>query len=211
MSSECAGHAMRIESGDHVLYLHGRGDEPMSPPGDLFYTEFGSQLKAPRLDSAWFAQPFGAQVDFADHLMEKRPVLSVGFSWGAYLLLAASLQRLHRRDDFPPLLLLSAVLGIGGNRSPDGRITGFIAPRAKRIRSALGLEGDDPVSVFPKDKLAFIHSDRDNQCPVEPLHRLCSLGYRVQIVSGGHRLDTPEARSAIVTALKSLPGNSSDR
>jgi len=183
------------------LYLHGRGDRPSSPPGDQVCNLLGASVESPHLTTEWLARPFGEQADAVDRWMDPPRTLAIGHSWGAYLLLAAALQRTSRGVNVPQLLLLSAVLGTGGVQGAGKPSLGFIAPRAREIQRALGLDGESPDPILPRDRLSFIHGESDEQCPVDHLHALAASGYDVTIVPGGHRLDAPEAMFTVRNSL----------
>ena len=179
--------------GPLVLYVHGRGDAPSDPPGDLVgHFEWSLPLHAPRLDEDCFAHPALCQRE-VEHWLD-RAALGVGHSYGGWLLLCAAQARLARGAACPRLLLLSSVLGPGSSRG-----LGFLPYRTRAIRRALGLHtADEPV--FPPDMLTFVHAEGDEQCPVEPLHIL-ERRFRVRIVPGGHRLEHPQAQAAVRAAL----------
>ncbi len=179
-----------------LLYLHGRGDSPLAPPGDTVVAGVPSShtIRAPEMAPTWFARPFREQLETVNTWLDTASV-AVGHSMGAWLLLCASLERCPSRGA-PPLVLLSSVLGVG--RSGD---MGFAAPRARRVRPALGLGGQAPS--LSRDGLVFVHGSADGQCPVEDLHLLARHGFSVDVVPGvGHRLEGPAAAKAIRAAIQ---------
>jgi len=182
-----------------LLYLHGRGDTPESHPGSLVLQEMAQLTTlAPTLDDAWLGQPFGAQVETVERWLGDVSA-AAGHSWGAWLLLNAAHGRHRRGETFPPLLLLSALLGAG---TLGG--AGYLAPGARAVGEALGLTASDPGrAALPSDRITFVHGENDEQCPVELVRRL-SGRYRVTIVPGGHRLDDPLAIEGVREALRSF-------
>jgi pimeloyl-ACP methyl ester carboxylesterase len=185
-----------------ILYLHGRGETADSPPGDVVRGEpWGGPLYAPTLTPEWLARPFAEQVDDVDRWMEACR-FAIGHSFGGWLLLCAAEQRLARQATVPPLLGLSCVLGRG--LLPGSKV-GFFAPRATRVREALGLDGAGPGSSALRERLTLIHGEEDAQCPPGAARELAGLGYAVTLVPGaGHHLWEPRARAAVRVALRSV-------
>ncbi len=98
------------------------------------------------------------------------------------------------------MLLLSCVLGRAF--LIQSRV-GYFAPRARRIRKWLGLDGHGQPSCFEIDLLTFIQGEQDMQCPPETACELRELGYSVTLVPEvGHRLSEPEGKKAVVSTLK---------
>ncbi len=192
----------------HTVYLQGRDDPPGGHPGNLVLeVAWPGSCYAPPLSSERLARPFQLQVDEIDPLFSC--AVAVGFSWGAWLALAAAHQRLARGASIPRLLLLSPVLGRGGSGAAG---LGFFAPRSRRIRHALGL--DQGSRVFSLSRTTIIRGASDPQCLADDARVLQCLGFTLHTVEdAGHRLDTQAACHAIKTALAAhlTSGEAQDR
>ena len=184
-----------------VLYLHGRGSQPLSSPGDLIAQQpWGLDVYAPCLTEEWLAQPFPELVREVDGWLD-RSALALGHSFGAWLLLCTALERVTRGDVVSDLCLFASLLGKGFSQETG---VGFFCPRSRTVRAALGLEEDrrDPMPL--RDRIRLVHADRDEQTAMADVERLIALGYSVQIVPGGHRLEHPAARAAFASLLSEL-------
>jgi len=183
-----------------VLYLHGRGEDPRAVPGDRVISyPWPMVLRAPPLTADWLAQPFPQQVSIVDEWLSECSG-AVGFSWGAWLLLCAALERMDRGVEPPPLLLLSCVLG-------EGNYTGserWKAPRAKEVLDALGLGSRPSPREFSRDRVRFIQGDQDNTGSPETAEQLQAAGFVVQAVHGGHGLRGRQAAQVIERELAQL-------
>lgn len=181
-----------------VLYLHGRGSEPGSPPGDLVASYSWSEpVVAPALTADWLALPFADLVGHVDDWLEAS-VLAIGHSFGAWLLLCAAVERSKRGVSIPRLCLLAPILGKGFN---DKTGIGYFAPRARLVRSALGLDGVNARECL-QERIHFVHAERDDQTSIGDAYKLRSLGYAVTLLPGGHRLDHPQARADVPDILR---------
>jgi len=192
--------------GPKVLYLHGRGDQPTDPPGDLVQQiDWRFPLFAPEMDQAWHNQRFGSRLAEVDDWLDDA-TLAIGHSFGGWLMLAAGAARLEEGRTVPEFLLLSSVLGVSVGKK-SGRRVGFSAPPGMaRVHRALGMNsGGAPSAMFAAEDIQFIHGESDTQCPVE-LIRALRAKFTVQIVPGGHPLDHPEARAAVLEALEGCRG-----
>lgn len=184
----------------HVLYLHGRGDRPARPPGDLVVDlEWPVPLRTPIMDARWDARPFGVRVGQVTVWLEDSR-LAIGHSFGGWLLLCACIGRLERGRETPPILLLSSVLGSGRIAKSSGAQAFAQPPRMRAVQRALGL-APGGSALFPGGSLELIHALDDDHCPVAPVRTL-SERYRVTLVRGGHRLDSGPARTAVSEALE---------
>ena len=181
-----------------VLYLHGRGDQPTDPPGDLVArAEWPTRLRAPRLDPSWQGRPIADRVADVGGWLQSS-ALAIGHSFGGWLLLCASVRRLARGRPIPRLVLLNSVLGPGPLTQSDRILAVSSPPRLKTVHRALGvLPGSTPV--LPADRLELVQATDDEQCPAA-LARALQRRYTVRWVPGGHRLEHPRAR-AIVSAV----------
>lgn len=183
-----------------VLYLHGRGSEPETPPGDLVAaSSWGVPLVAPHLTDDWLSQPFSRLVSEVDGWLDSAE-LGVGHSFGAWLLLCAAVERVERGPAIPRLCLLAPILGKGFSEKSG---IGFFAPRANRVRAALGFETGSFLEPL-RERVQIVHAERDGQSRVRDAVELRALGYTVTIVPGGHRLDHPGARTDVARILRSL-------
>ena len=185
-----------------LLYLQGRGAYP-DPPGDLVVAvDWPEGFHAPPLTPEWLAQPFPWQVDCVEAWLEDKRA-AVGFSWGAWLLLCASVERAEKGLEMPHLLLLSAHLGEG--RFTGSAEEGYRAPRFQRVRQALGLEiGTALTAHLPLHQLRLIHAVGDGLAPLARAQELSVRGAWLEEVSGGHLLDSKPARKAVATELRRL-------
>lgn len=189
---------MRVSEERFVLYLHGRGSEPDSPPGDLVAScPWGEPLVAPGLTDDWLALPFPRLVEQVDGWLESSS-LAIGHSFGAWLLLCAAVERAKRGVEIPRLCLLAPLLGKGFSEETG---IGYFAPRAKPVRAALGFE-PGRVHEDLQRRLRFVHAEQDGQTSIEDADRLRSLGYTVAVLPGGHRLDHPKARTDVARVLR---------
>jgi hypothetical protein len=128
---------------------------------------------------------------------------AVGFSWGAWLLLCACVERAEKGLEMPHLLLLSAHLGEG--RFTGSAEEGYRAPRFQRVRQALGLEiGTALTAHLPLHQLRLIHAVGDGLAPLARAQELSVRGAWLEEVSGGHLLDSKPARKAVATELRRL-------
>ncbi len=184
-----------------ILYLHGRGEQPSSPPGDLILKQpWKPILHAPHLTDSWLSLAFDVLVNEVDRWMESAAI-TIGHSFGGWLLLCAAVQRKERGAAIPETLLLSPILG----RAMDPKTgAGFFAPRELQVRRSLGLVKEENGQLLPPDRVSFFHAEEDWQCPTADMPLLASLGYSVKKVPGGHRLDHPVARAAVVSAIGRL-------
>ncbi len=182
-----------------VLYLHGRGVDPRLPPGDAVLAhDWPVGLRAPPLTEEWLAQPFPGQVACVDEWLDDCKA-AIGFSWGAWLLLCATLERLERGLEMTPLLLLSCLLG-------EGNYTGsqrWKAPRAKEILGALGVDAT-AATMFPLDQVRFIQGTEDTTGDPDAAQRLCTAGHVAHGVHGGHGLRGKQATQVIAKELNRL-------
>ena len=182
-----------------ILYLHGRGVDPRLPPGDAVLAhDWPLGMRAPPLTEAWLALPFPEQVACVDEWLDGCEA-AIGFSWGAWLLLCATLERLERGLEMTPLLLLSCVLG-------EGNYTGsqrWKAPRAKEILGALGVEGT-AATMFPLDRIRFIQGLHDTVGDPDAAQRFCDAGHVAHGVHGGHGLRGKQATQVIARELNRL-------
>ena len=153
----------------------------------------------PALTDGWLAAPFPGIVKRVDAWLDGS-ALAIGHSFGAWLLLCAAVERVKRRVTIPRLLLLAPLLGKGFNEETG---VGYYAPRAKPVRTALGIErgraNEDLLSC-----LRFVHAKEDGQSTLADAEALRSLGYFVTEVPGGHRLDHRVARTKISAILGRL-------
>ncbi len=176
-----------------LLYLHGRGEDPRDPPGDLVLSHpWKTVLRCPPLTSEWIAQPFPHQVSIVDEWLEDSRG-AIGFSWGAWLLLCAVHERLERGIEAPNLLLLSGVLG-EGNYTGTGN---WKAPRQETIFRALGLEASPGPTPFSPQKLRFIYGREDTITPTGLSQRLLDAGHSTLELEAGHLLRSGSARNAL--------------
>jgi hypothetical protein len=156
-------------------------------------------LRAPIMDAAWDARPFGDRVEQVTAWLEGAR-LAIGHSFGGWLLLCASIGRLERGRGLPPILLLSSVLGLGSlSRSPSAQAFAR-PPRMRSVHGALGL-APGSSALFPDGSLEVIHAVDDDQCPVGPVRTLIER-HLVTLVDGGHRLDSGPARAVVAKALE---------
>ena len=195
-----------------LVFLHGRGDEAESPPGDLLYHRNWEErrLVAPTFEADFYRQPFEEQIRRVDALVGQAR-LAVGFSYGSWLLLTLVAMRRLTERSAPDVLLISPILGYGGTPS-----AGLVAPYARELRRHLGLSEwahwlpntskVRPPIVDP-ERIAFIHGSQDPQCATEDVQALAKLGYPVSIVDDGHRLDSPYARALVDSTLDALLGD----
>jgi len=183
-----------------VLYLHGRGENPRDPPGDVVLSfPWKRTLSAPALTSEWIAQAFPSQVAHVDEWLENAAG-AIGYSWGAWLLLCAAHERLKRGTPSPPLLLVSCVLG-EGNYTGTGT---WKAPRSEEILCALGL-GDSPAKrPFDSASLRFLQGKRDKVGPANGASLLVRAGHSVRMVDSGHLMHHSTARKALSEECKRL-------
>jgi hypothetical protein len=183
-----------------ILYLHGRGDEPTDPPGDLVLkTEWPTELKVPILDELWQGQRFYRRIAEVDAWMDHAE-LAIGHSFGGWLLLYASSVRLETGRHIPRLLLLGSVVGTGAATTGEKIKTYSAPPGMPKVHAALGLHGGKARSTFPPNRLEFIHGVGDRQSPVGLVKTLAN-SFLVQIVPGGHRLEHPKARKVLISSL----------
>lgn len=177
-----------------LLALHGRGSGPKSV---LEYLPDTVTADAPHMDAAWLARPFAEQVGDVGGWLDRADV-AVGHSWGAWLLLAAAVERVERGLDLPNVVLLAPLLGTG--RHPGGAPLGFIPPRSRRLAAALS-PPDAKMSTLPAESVTIIHGEDDEQVPIENVRDAVGDRYRLLTVPGGHRLDHPEARQTVRAEL----------
>ncbi len=176
-----------------VLYLHGRGEDPRDPPGDIVLSfPWKSGLSCPPLTAEWIAQPFPQQISCVDEWLEEAPA-AIGYSWGAWLLLCAAHERLQRGLDPPPLLLVSCVLG-EGNYTGSGL---WKAPRCEEILSALGVGEKSCKTPFDPTDIRFVQGRQDQIVPGDGTQRLLKAGHCVVEVESGHLMRGPEARKIV--------------
>ena len=190
------------EAAPRLLFLHGRGDDPTRDGPGTQVLSYPSELPvcAPRMDATWLTRPFAQQVQDVGAWI-RTATACVGHSHGAYLLLCAAEEHSAQGDEVPPMLLLGCALGSSSGHG--GRI-GYRAPRATRIRRALGLVPTAARSLAP-DRLSFVHGTDDEQCLFRDFERLAEQGFRVKAVEGaGHRLATAQAKVTVRLALDQL-------
>jgi len=187
-----------------LLYLHGRGDDPRAPPGDRVLSyPWPIVLRAPPLTPDWLAQPFSQQVSIVDEWLSECSG-AIGFSWGAWLLLCAVLERLERGLEVPSLLLLSCVLG-------EGHYTGsqrWKAPRAKEVLGALGMGDRTAPLELPRDRVRFIQGTEDTTGSPDTAQQLKAAGFVALPVHGGHGLRGKQAAQVIERELARLARDS---
>jgi len=155
-------------------------------------------LRAPPLTEEWLAQSFQKQVACVVEWLDECEA-AVGYSWGAWLLLCACLERIEQGLEMTPLLLLSCVLG-------EGNYTGsqrWKAPRAREVLGALGVEGT-AATMFPLDQVRFIQGTEDAVGNPNTAQRLRSAGHVAHGVQGGHGLRGKQATHAIGKELTRL-------
>lgn len=184
----------------HVLFLSGRGGSVASSPGDLVAAHpWPVPLLAPELDEAWCVQPFAQQLSQVQGWLEGAG-LAVGYSYGAWLLLAAAEERARGVAEplptEPGLLLLSPILG------ELGQLRGLLqrAPRAVRLRTSLGLGEAEPEGWL--GGVRFLFGDDDPLVRPAEVARLAGRGLEVECVAAGHDLAEPAGRRAVVRCLE---------
>ena len=183
-----------------VLYLHGRGESPQDPPGDVVLSfPWKGTLNAPPLTSEWIAQPFPNQVAIVDEWLEDAAG-AIGYSWGAWLLLCAVHERIQRGTPSPPLLLVSCVLG-EGNYTGQGT---WKAPRCEEILGALGIGPSTTTTHFDPADLRFVQGKRDRIGPEKGASLLVEVGHSVRMVDSGHLMHHSTARQALSEECKRL-------
>ena len=180
-----------------VLVLHGRGSAPDRPPcSQVAAYPWPVPVHAPALAAEWFSWPVDHQLDAVDTWLDTAAV-AIGHSWSAWLLLCAAVARSSLDEDFPPMLLLSSVLGAGR----IGQLGGWRAPYSLAVRKALGLDASGRPTVNV-GKFGFIHGAKDDQCPVDDVETLEKKGFSVTIVPDArHRLESELARAAVDARL----------
>lgn len=183
-----------------LLYLHGRGENPREPPGDLILSHpWKLTLRCPPLTAEWIAQPFPSQVSIVDEWLEEARG-AIGFSWGAWLLLCAVHERMERGIEPPNLLLLSCVLG-EGNYTGSGH---WKAPRHPQILGALGLGESSSPTPFSPEKLRFVYGSQDTIVPTGLSQRLVDAGYSATDLESGHLLRSRSARNQLTQEFARL-------
>lgn len=178
-----------------LLALHGRGSSADRLRSTL--VPGGYDAFTPNLDAMWTARPFAQQVADVDGWLDVADV-AMGHSWGAWVLLAAAVERVGRGARSVPILLLSPLFGVG--RHPGGAAMGFIPPRSRRLGAAVGEPGVGVATIAP-GRLAIVHGEADDQVPLANLREAVGDRYRLVVVPGGHRLDHQSARDAVRTEL----------
>jgi alpha-beta hydrolase superfamily lysophospholipase len=149
------------------------------------------------LDERWHAQEFETQVIFTEQWLGES-YLAIGHSFGAWLLLCAACQLVKKAKQVPRLLLLAPVLGMARLG-----MLGFIAPRSRPVRSALGLDGRERERILPVDRIEFVLGAADKMCSESDLLELKEQ-YAAKTVPGGHRMEQQAARTAIQLELSRL-------
>ena len=164
-----------------VLYLQGGGESPRTGPGRRVHeVDWPTGLTAPHLNSNWLAQPFQAQLEEVEGLLEDADG-AVGYAWGAWLLLCALERGRNAHLESAPFLFLSSFFNRGRFTGQDP--TGYRLPRADRVKSALSRGGKlDDLD------LRFVHGLEDQFADPVELSFLKEVGFSVTFVSAGHRL-----------------------
>lgn len=137
---------------------------------------------SPAVAPYWKQRYFAEQVDEVDSWLDASD-LSVGKSYGAWLLLGAAVQRVERGCTFPPLALWNAPLGEA--RHLNGALVGYRAPRAARIRAALGIDAEHRGAILPTARLSFVFDADSRQATDADAARLQRVGFDVHFVPRG--------------------------
>ncbi len=176
-----------------TIYLHGRGDAaPGLEPGESVRAfEWRSPLILPVLGPDFCGMRFADQISMVDGWTHDGVVTGLGHSYGSWVLLALAEERQKRGQSWPFLILMGSLLGC--SRPADG--PGFIAPRARKLRVALGLDGHEPS--LARERISFVFGADDTHTDRIDVDALAHH-YEVHVVEDtGHRLDSPRARALL--------------
>ena len=141
-------------------------------------------------------QPFATPVECTAKWLSASSV-SIGYSFGTWLLLGALQHCSNSHPLSQPMILLSPILGPSTIKS-----LGFIPPRSKKIRHFLGLPNDlsnredlPCLSAEQKKHVFFLFGERDGHSSPKDRRLLKELGFSVTILKGvGHGLTPKETR-----------------
>jgi hypothetical protein len=162
-----------------VLCVHGRGGELTTCRDELVSAVEWDFPAVPAVASFWKLRRFSEQVTQVDGWLDSTD-LAAGKSYGAWLLLAAAVQRVERGRGFPPLALWNAPLGEA--RHLNGALVGYRAPRAARVRRALGIAAQHHGAILPTARLAFVYDGDSRQATDADASQLCRVGFDVHFV-----------------------------
>jgi len=162
-----------------VLCVHGRGGALITCPDDLLSAVEWDFPSTPAVAPFWKQRRFAEQVTQVDSWLEAAD-LAAGKGYGAWLLLAAAAQRVERGSGFPPLALWNAPLGEA--RHLNGALVGYRAPRATRVRTALGMAAQHHGAILPTARLSFVYDGDSRQATDADASRLRRVGFDVHVV-----------------------------
>jgi len=181
-----------------VLSVHGCGGALSTCPDELVATVDWDFPAAPTVASFWKQRYFSEQVTQVDSWLDSTDI-AAGKSYGAWLLLAAAAQRVERGRGFPPMALWNAPLGQAQHL--NGALVGYRAPRADRVRTALGIAEEHRGAILPTARLVFVYDGDSRQATDADASELRRVGFDVHFIgSSGGDVEPGEQRLRAVVA-----------